>query len=90
MRHSVEKNKFKFERLIKMTFEKIAKILAEYRDMNQNEITLESSFDTLGLDSLDMVDLVMLLEDEFHIEIEIDKKLETVADLVKLVDSLKK
>jgi len=73
-----------------MTFEKIAKILAEYRDMNQNEITLESSFDTLGLDSLDMVDLVMLLEDEFHIEIEIDKKLETVADLVKLVDSLKK
>ena len=73
-----------------MTFEKVAKILADYRDMDVSEITMESSFEVLGLDSLDMVDLVMLLEDEFNIEIEIDEKLGTVRDLVELIESLQK
>lgn len=71
-----------------MTFEKVAKVLAEYRDMEASEITMETSFEALALDSLDMVDLVMMLEDEFEIEIEIKEKLETVGDLVKLIDSL--
>ena len=71
-----------------MTFEKVAKVLAEYRDMDVSEITMETSFEKLALDSLDMVDLVMMLEDEFEIEIEIKEKLETVGDLVKLIDSL--
>jgi acyl carrier protein len=73
-----------------MIFDKVAKILADYRDMDVSEITMESSFEVLGLDSLDMVDLVMLLEDEFEIEIEIEEKLETVRDLVELVESLQK
>jgi acyl carrier protein len=72
-----------------MTFDKVAKILADYRDMEVDQIEMNSKFDDLGLDSLDMVDLVMLLETEFDIEIEIDEKLETVADLVELIDSIK-
>lgn len=71
-----------------MTFEKVAKVLAEYRDMNVSEITMETSFKKLALDSLDMVDLVMMLEDEFDLEIEIKEKLETVQDLVELIDNL--
>ena len=72
-----------------MTFDKVAKILADYRDMEVDQIEMNSKFDDLGLDSLDMVDLVMLLETEFDIEIEIDEKLETVADLVELIDSIR-
>ena len=75
---------------MKMTFDKVAKILADYRDMDVSEIKMESSFEVLGLDSLDMVDLIMLLEDAFDVEIEIDEKLETVRDLVELIESLLK
>jgi acyl carrier protein len=73
-----------------MTFEKVAKILAEHRDIDVNEITMETSFESLGLDSLDMVDLVMVLEEEFDLKIEIEQGLKTVADVVNLIDNLKK
>jgi acyl carrier protein len=76
------------ERKNHMTFERVAKVLAEYRDMDVSEITMETSFEKLALDSLDMVDLVMMLEDEFDLEIEIKEKLETVQDLVELIESL--
>lgn len=73
-----------------MTYEKVAKVLAQYRDMEVDGISMETKFEDLGLDSLDMVDLVMALEDEFDIEIEVEKDLLTVRDLVELIDDLKK
>lgn len=73
-----------------MTYEKVAKILAQYRDMDVDGISMETKFEDLGLDSLDMVDLVMALEDEFGIEIEVEKDLFTVRDLVELIDELKR
>lgn len=75
---------------MKMTFEKIAKLLAQYRDMEEDAITPETKFEDLGLDSLDMVDLLMALEDEFDVQIEAEEGLKTVADLVERIDSLKK
>lgn len=71
------------------TYEKIAKILAQYRDMEVDGISPETKFEDLGLDSLDMVDLVMAMEDEFGIEIEVEENLFTVGDLVKLIDDIK-
>lgn len=73
-----------------MTFERIAKVLAQYRDMEESAITPETKFEDLGLDSLDMVDLLMALEDEFGVEIEAEDGLKTVNDLVEYMDSLLK
>ena len=69
-----------------MTFEKTAKILAEYKDIDVSEIPLDSTFEDLGLDSLDTVEIVMSLEDEFGISIELDSSLKTVRELVELID----
>ena len=69
-----------------MTFEKVAKIIAEYKDIPVEEIKMESDFVQLGLDSLDTVELVMSIEDEFGISIEMGENLKTVADIVKLID----
>ena len=52
-----------------MTFEKVQKILAEQLELDADEITLDSSLvEDLGIDSLDFVDIVMSLEDEFDTE----------------------
>ena len=72
-----------------MIFEKVAAILAEQLDADVEEITPATDIvDDLGADSLDIVDLVMSLEDEFDIEIP-DEALEgvrTVEDMVKYLE----
>ncbi len=70
-----------------MTFEKIAAILSEHLDIDVVEITKESSFKDLGLDSLDTVEILMEIEDEFGIEVKITDVGETVGSLVAYVDS---
>lgn len=72
-----------------MIFEKVAAILAEQLDAEAETITLESSLvDDLGADSLDVVDLVMTLEDEFDMEIpdEDITEVRTVGDVVKYLE----
>ncbi len=69
------------------TLEKIAKILAEYKDIDPTTIKAETSLvDDLGLDSLDTVELIMTMEDEFNVTIEMNENLKTVADLVRMID----
>ena len=67
-------------------FEKVAQILAEYKDIDVAEITMESTFADLNVDSLDTAELVMNLEDELGITIEMNEKLTTVGELVKLIE----
>ena len=53
-----------------MEFEKLKKIIAEVLNVDEEEITMETTFvDDLGADSLDLFELVMALEDEYNIEI---------------------
>ena len=74
-----------------MTYETVVKLLAQYRDMDVDGISMETKFEDLGIDSLDMVDLVMALEDEFGIELDTDNKtILTVRDLVELIDDQKR
>lgn len=72
-----------------MVFEKVKDILVENLDVEEDKITAEASvIDDLGADSLNIVDLVMSLEEEFDIEItdeQIDT-LRTVGDIVKYIE----
>ncbi|MGN0622916.1 MAG: acyl carrier protein [Oscillospiraceae bacterium] len=73
-----------------MVFEKVRDIVAEQLDVDAEEITMESSIvDDLGADSLDVVDLVMSIEEEFDVEIpdEDVENIKTVGDIVKYVES---
>lgn len=71
-----------------MVFEKVKAILSEQFDVEEDSITLESSItEDLGADSLDVVDLLMSIEDEFEVEVP-DSEVEnikTVGDLVKYI-----
>ena len=69
--------------------EKVKSIIAEQLGVKQEEVTLEASFiDDLGADSLDTVELVMALEEEFGVEIpdEDAEKITTVGDAVKYIE----
>ena len=69
-----------------MLFETIANIIVERTGRDIAEVKPESSFTELGIDSLDTVELLMSLEDQLGVVIELDQKVETVADLVKFVE----
>ena len=69
------------------TVERVAKILAEYRDVDPASITRETSFADIGLDSLDTVDLVMKLEEEFDgVQIPMSEQIKTVGDVADVID----
>lgn len=71
-------------------FEKVKDLIAEQLDVEDKESITESSSitDDLGADSLDVVDLVMALEDEFNVEIPEDQveNIKTVGDIVKYIE----
>ena len=71
-----------------MDFEKIKAIIAEVLNVDENEITMETTFtDDLGADSLDVFQIIMGLEEEFDIEIanEDAEKIVTVGDAVEQI-----
>ena len=70
-----------------MVFEKITAIIADHTGGDISEITGETTFEELGVDSLDTVEMVMKLEEELGIELEMEGKFDTVGDLVKFVES---
>lgn len=74
---------------IVMTFEKIADILAEQLDADRDAMTLDTKIaEDLGADSLDLVDLLMSVEDEFGIEIpdEDVENIQTIGDIVDYIN----
>lgn len=71
-----------------MVFEKVKKIIVEQLGVEEDDITMESSFiDDLGADSLDIVELIMALEEEFDLEIPDNEaeKIATVGDAVEYI-----
>ena len=68
-------------------FEKIAAYVANQMDIPAEDITSDTTFESLGIDSLDMVEMVMDLEQEIGVELELEEKLATVGELVDFVES---
>ena len=71
-----------------MEFEKLKKIICEVLNIDEDEITMDSTFvDDLGADSLDIFQIIMGIEEEFDIEIANDEaeKIATVGDAVEQI-----
>ena len=71
------------------TFERVRKVLVEQLDVSEDQVTMQAAIiDDLGADSLDVVEIIMGLEEEFDIEIpdEEAEKLTTVQKIVEYVD----
>jgi len=70
-------------------FETVKKIIVEVKDIKPDDIQMESRFEEdLEADSLDIVEMIMLLEEEFEFEIpeEVAEKLKTVKDVVDYIE----
>ena len=70
--------------------ERVTKVIVDRLGVDESEIKMEASFrDDLGADSLDVVELVMELEDEFDMEISDDdaEKITTVGDTVTYIET---
>jgi acyl carrier protein len=70
-----------------MIFEKVQEIIANQLGIDADEVTLETDIDDLGADSLDFVEILMALEEEFDIEITDNEaeNIDTVEDLVECI-----
>lgn len=70
-----------------MIFDRIRDIMVEQLSIDEGEIGKDTNFEELGIDSLDIVELTMTLEEEFEIEIAVDEDMRTVGDLVDYIES---
>ena len=67
-------------------FQKIVDTIVDAKGIDAASITPESNFKDLNVDSLDIAEMVMTLEDEFGITIELEEGVATVQDLVNLIN----
>lgn len=72
------------------TMNTITTLLHDNLDIEPEQVSEDSTFDSLGIDSLDMVELICDLEDECGVEFGEPEGLETVGDLVNYIEGLQK
>ncbi len=70
-----------------MTIEKVKELLAEHLEMDVAEITDETTFEDLDIDSLDTVEIMMEMEDEFGIEIKAAEAGKSVKEVAAYIDA---
>ena len=69
-------------------FEKLANYAAKQLELDIDEITPESTFESLGIDSLDIVEMIMDLESELGVELEMeDQQIATFGELADFIES---
>ena len=69
-------------------FEKLKNYASKQLELDATEITPDSTFESLGIDSLDVVEMIMDLESELGVELEMeDQKIETFQELADFVES---
>ena len=72
-----------------MVQEKVIAAVADLTSKDASELNAETKFADLGIDSLDITELAMNLEDEFGVELKVDASIATIGDLVKKNESEK-
>ena len=69
-------------------YEKLVSYAAKQLELDPSEITPDSTFESLGIDSLDIVEMIMDLESELGVELEMeDQKISTFQELADFIDS---
>ena len=68
--------------------EKITRILRDYKSDPELYVTEKTTFAELKLDSLDTVELVMTVEEEFSVTIEMSEDIKSVGDLIKILETV--
>ena len=69
-------------------YEKLVKYAAKQLELDASEITPASTFESLGIDSLDIVEMIMDLESELGIELDLeDQKIATFGDLAEFIEN---
>ncbi|MBQ9844355.1 MAG: acyl carrier protein [Oscillospiraceae bacterium] len=69
-------------------YEKLVKYAAQQLELDIDEITPESTFESLGIDSLDIVEMIMDLETELGVELEMeDQQIATFGELAAFIES---
>ena len=69
-------------------YEKLVSFAAKQLDLDVSEITPDSTFESLGIDSLDIVEMIMDLESELGVELEMeDQKITTFQELADFIES---
>lgn len=71
----------------------LRKVIAKQANVDESAVKLESTLDELGVGSLDLVEIIMSIEDEYGVEVPLDanqaaKSIRTVGDIVALGESL--
>jgi Acyl carrier protein len=69
-----------------MVLEKVAAALADKTGLDVSAITADKTFEDLKLDSLDTVDVLMSLEDEFGVSLEVSEDMKCVGDIVRYIE----
>lgn len=69
-------------------YEKLVSYAAKQLELDTNEITPDSTFESLGIDSLDIVEMIMDLESDLGVELDLeDQKISTFGELAEFIDS---
>lgn len=66
---------------------KVTAVLADHSGRDASELTPDTTFESLGIDSLETVEMVMELEEELDTELELDQKVSTIGELVAFIES---
>ena len=69
-------------------YEKLVSYASKQLELNADEITKDSTFESLGIDSLDIVEMIMDLESELGVELDLeDQKMSTFGELADFIES---
>lgn len=68
-------------------FAKLTEVLADHTGRDASEFTPDTTFESLGIDSLETVEMVMELEEDLDTELELDQKVASIGELVKFIES---